>query len=198
MRLPSTLEERFRRRRLDRFDAPDRFHEERVGLSPPLSALFHGTTQEGRHHEREHRIGGQRGDYHAREGDAIEEHDGKEDSGEQRVDDGAQGRAGQEVANALQFSNSGHRVPDPARLEVGKRKPESMPDYPHPEVDIDSARRMRKEVGAQAAKHALERDEEEHAGGDDIEGNEAPVHEDLVDHHLGGEWSEEGEELEKQ
>ena len=58
MLLPSALEERLRRHRLDRVVArvasvrPDRFHEEGVGLGPTLSAIFHGTTQEGRHHER--------------------------------------------------------------------------------------------------------------------------------------------------
>ena len=49
--LPSALEERLCRHRLDRFDTPDRFHEKGVGLGPPLSALFHRPTQERRHHE---------------------------------------------------------------------------------------------------------------------------------------------------
>ena len=102
------------------------------------------------------------------------------------------------MTDALELSNPGHRVTDPSRLEVGKRKPEGMPDYPHPELDVDSARGMRKEVRTQSSKHTLEGDEEEHADGDDVEGDEPPVYEDLVDHHLGGERSEEGEELQDQ
>ena len=73
-----------------------------------------------------------------------------------------------------------------------------MPDHPHPEIDVDPAGGVRKEVRPQSSQHALERDEEEHAGGDDVEGDQSTMYEDLVDDHLGGERSEEGEELQDQ
>jgi hypothetical protein len=169
-----------------------------VGLGPTLGSLFDGAAHEGRHDERQHRIGRERGQRHPGQRHTVEQHDGHEDTGKHRVDNGAQGRSGQKVPNTLELSNPGHRVPDSSGLEVGKREPKGMPDHPHPEIDVDPAGGMRKEVCPQSSQHALERDEKEHADGDHVEGDQPMVHEHLVDDDLGGERSQKGEELQDQ
>ena len=99
------------------------------------------------------------------------------------------------------FSSSRTRAtesPNAARLEVGQRQAQQVAEQPSAELDVDAARGVAEDVGAQRVEHAFEQHHDDQADDEHIERGQAAVHEHLVHHHLEEQRADQREELKEE
>ncbi len=63
------------------------------------------------------------------------------------------------------------------------------------QFDIDATGGMGKNIGAQPAEDRLEAHDRKQANGDDLQGGQASMDQDLVHHHLEEQWGNQAEYL---
>ena len=105
---------------------------------------------------------------------------------------------GQEAADVLQFPHPGDGLADPARLEIGQRQAENVAEQAGAQFHVDLAGGVREEVGAQAVERHLEQGDGQQANGDDLQGGQAVVDQDLVHHNLEEQRGHEREHLDEE
>ena len=107
-------------------------------------------------------------------------------------------KVGQELADLFQLAHARDGIAHPARLEVGDRQSQHMPEQLRPERDVDATRRMREQIRAQRTEDGLEKYDGEHADGDDMQRRGRLVDQHLVDHDLEKERRHQRKELNKE
>ena len=183
---------------LHRLDAADRFHEEGLIVCTTVEFLMQPGSDRRRNNNRQQGIERQRRHDDQRKDRAVEPHDGEKYDGKYDVEDDRHRMTRQELPNMLQFTNPGHRVPHPTRLEIRQRERQDMAEQLRAESDVNPVRRMRKEIGPQPTQDRIEQRQGNHADRQHMERREALVDEHLVDDDLGEQRRQQGKELQEE
>ena len=151
-----------------------------------------------RDNHRQEGIERQRAHHDKRENGTVEPHDGEKHHSEEDIEDDRHRMARQELANMLQFTHPGDRIPHPSRLEIGQGERQDMAEQLRPQGDIDPVCRMRKEIGPQPTQDRIEQRHGNHADRQDIERGEPLVNEHFVDDDLREQRREQAKELQEE
>ncbi len=185
----------FHRHAFDGVDAGDGFGEEGGVFCAAIEFFVQAGAQyrgDGEGDEQVHRQGGQ---YHQGEPDAVIEHHGDEDHGEEQVQHQGEGVAGEELADVFQLAHAGDGIAGAAGAEVGEGEGEQVAVEPRAQFHVDAAGGVGEDVGAQAGQAHLEQRGGDEADGDDVQGGEAAMHQHLVHDHLEEQGRDQGQEL---
>src|SRR5262249_45057095 len=128
----------------------------------------------------------------------VDEHDRQEHKGEEQVDDEGQGRAGEKIADVLQFAHPRYGIADAPRLKVGHRQSQQVVEQAGTEFDVDAVGGVREQIGPQDAQNGLENRDRQQTDDQDVEGAQAAVHQHLVDDHLEEQRRDEREQLQEE
>src|SRR6185312_5912157 len=151
--LPAALHLRLDRHGLERLDTCHALDQEGLVLSAALEFLVEPSAEQRRHAGRDRDIERERAQHDEAEQRRIDKHHRKEDRGEEQVDHQRQRRAGQEIADVLQFSHPRHGIADAACLEIGHRQRQQVMEQPRTELDVDPVGGVREQIGPQDAEH---------------------------------------------
>ena len=142
-------------------------------------------------------------DRHDREGDkrqqaAVERHDDDVDHREDRIQDGGQPLAGEEVADLLQLGHAGGQVADGSAIEIVQRQPQQVVDHLGPQPHVDAVRRLCEQEGAQTGEQTFQQGDHHQGDAQNLEGIEAALRDHLVDDHLNQQRIHQSEQLHHQ
>src|SRR6185437_1384481 len=147
---------------------------------------------------RQKRIDRKRSHDDERERGTVEPHHSQEDDGKHDVQRDRDRMAGQELADLFQLTYTGDRIADASGFKIGHGKRQDMPEELSAQADIDSIRRMRKQVGSEPAYNRFEDRQRDHTDRQHMERREPLVYEYFVDDNLCKERRQQGKELEKE
>ena len=126
------------------------------------------------------------------------QHHREEDHGEDQIQQYGDGVPREEGADILQLPHPRDRIPHPARLEVGQRQGDQMAIEAGPQLHVDTAGGVGKDIAAQGSQGHLKGNHHQQPNRNHIQGTEAAVHQHLVHHHLEEERGDQGKELQHQ
>ena len=181
---PAALHLRLDRHGLERLDPGHALDQERLVLGAALELLVEPAAEQRRHSQRDRDVEREGAEHDAGQQRRVEEHHRQEHKGEEQVDDEGQRRAGEKIADVLQFAHPRHRIAHAPRLKVGHRQGQQMVEQARAEFDVDAVGGMREQIGPQDSKYGLEDRDGDQSENEDVESAERPVHQHLVDHHL--------------
>lgn len=193
--LPLPIEDWLESHRLDRLHTRDRLDQIGLILRAAIELLSQPLPQQRPHDERQPDEKRNARKRHAGQNPAVEEHHGKEDHREGEIENHVDGGAGDELAYILELPHPRHGIPHPPQLEIPQGDVQQVPEEFRPERHVDPVRRMHQEVCLQDRQNRFEDDEDEHPGGEHIEGRDALVDQHLVDDDLGEKRCRESEDL---
>src|SRR5262249_56752992 len=114
----------------------------------------------------------------------VDEHDRQENKGEEQVDDEGKGRAGEKIADVLQFAHPRYRIADAPHLKVGHRQSQQVVEQARAEFDVDAVGGMREQIGPQDTQNGIENQDSHHADDQHVEGSQDAVHQNLGNDNL--------------
>jgi hypothetical protein len=196
--LPAPLHLRLDRHRLERLDTGHALDQKGLVLGAALEFLAQPPPEQRRNPGRYRDIERERAEHDPGQKRRIEEHHAQEDEGEQQVDHERQRRAGEEIADVLQFAHPRYGVADAPRLEIGHRQRQQVPKQARPELDVDAVGGVREQIGPQDSEHGLENRDGHKSEDEDIEGVQGPVHQHLVDDDLEEQRRDQAEQLQEE
>ena len=154
--LPAALHLRLDRHRLQRFDPGDALDQKGLVLGTAPEFLVQPPPEQRRRAGRDRDVERERAEHDPGQQRRVEEHHRQEHEGEEQIDDERQRRAGEEIADVLQFADPRDRIADAPRLEIGHRQRQQMAKQARAELDVDAVGGVREQIGAQDAQHGLE------------------------------------------
>ena len=196
--LPAPLHLRLDRHRLERLDAGDALHQERLILGAALEFHVEAAPEQRRRSRRDADVEGKGRKHDPGQQRRVEEHHRQEYEGEKQIDDQGERRAGQKVADVLELAHPRDRIADAPRLEIGDRQRQQMAEQPGAQLDVDAVGRVREQIGAQNAQDRLEYADRDKTDDEHVEGAHAAVHEHLVDHDLEEQRRNKGKQLQEE
>ena len=146
---PAALHLRLDRHGLERFDPRHALDQKCLVLGATLKFLVQPPPKQRRRSGRNRDIERERAEDDPGQERRVEEHHAQEHEGEEQVDDQGQRRAGEEIADVLQFAHPRHQIADAPRLEIGHRQRQQMVKQPRPEFDVDAVGGVSEQIGAQ-------------------------------------------------
>jgi hypothetical protein len=196
--LPLALHLRLDRHRLEGLDPGDALNQKRLVLGAALKLLVEALPEQRRRASRYGDIERKRTEHDASEQRRIEKHHRQEHDREHQIDDHRERRAGEKIADVLELAHARHRIADPARLEIGDRQREQVPEQARAKLDVDAGRGVGEYVGAQNAENGLEQPDAHQADHQHVKGADGAMHQHLVDHDLKEQRGDEGESLKEE
>ena len=195
---PAALHLRLDRHGLERLDPGHALDQEGLVLGAALEFLVQPPPEQRRRRRRDRDVERERAEHDPGQQRRVEEHHRQEHEGEEQVDDEGQGRAGEEIADVLQFAHPRHRIADAPRLEVGHRQSQQVVEQARAELDVDAVGGVREQIGPQDAQNGLEHRDRHQTDDQHVERAQGPVHQHLVDDHLEEQRRDQGEQLQEE
>src|SRR5262245_201197 len=195
---PAALHLRLDRHGLERLDTGHALDQKRLVLSAALELLVQPPPEQRRRRRRDRDVKRERAEYDRSQQRRVEEHDRQEHEGEEQVDDEGQGRAGEKIADVLQFAHPRHRIADAPRLKVAHRQSQQVAEQARAELDVDAVGGVREQIGAQDGQNGLENRDRQQTDDQHVQRAQGPVHQHLVDDHLEEQRRDEREQLQEE
>ena len=195
---PPALHLRFDRHGLERFDSGDALDQKGLVLGAAPELFVQAPPEQRRRSRRDRDVEGERAEHDPGQHGGVDVHDRQEHDGEEQVDDEGERRAGEEVADVLQFAYPRYGIADSPRLKIGHRQGHQVAEQARTQLDVDAVGGVREQIGALDAEDGLEQRDRHQTHHQHLQRRQAAVHQHLVDDHLEEQRRDQREELQEE